>query len=423
MASEGVPEGGVSLDVLVERCAGLDVHRDSVVATVRVPGQGARRSQHQQEFGTTIPELNALAEWLGEHRVSLIGMEATGIYWKPVFAVLEGHFKCWLLNAQHLKNVPGRKTDMIDSAWIAQLVEHGLVRPSFVPPPFIRDLRDLTRLRKAQTRERARAIQRIEKVLQDAGIKLTSVAAQAFSKSARSMLEALLSGVTDSSELAELARGRLRSKIPALRQAMVNRFRVEHHGVLVARLLAHVDVLDEAIGVLDAQIASRLEPYKDTVELLITIPGVARKTAETLIAECGLDMSVFPSHSHMASWAGVCPGNNESGGKRRSGKTRPGPTWLRDALTEAAWAAARTRNTYLATRHARIRSRRGRAKALGATRHDILIAYYFIVRDRVPFQELGADWLTSRRSVERQTNKLVRQLEALGHKVKLEPVA
>ena len=409
------------MDVLVERCAGLDVHRDTVMPTVRVPGAGRKRAQHQQQFGTMIHQLDALAEWLVAYDVTLVGMEATGVYWKPVLATLETHFTCWLLNAQHLKNVPGRKTDVADSAWIAQLVEHGLVRPSFVPPVFIRELRDLTRLRKAQVHERSRAIQRVEKVLQDAGIKLTSVAAQAFSKSARAMLEALLSGISDPDQLAELAKGRMRSKIPALRQALANRFRVEHHGALVAQLIAHIDVLDEAITNLDARIQERMEPIKELVELVCTIPGVARKTAESMIAECGIDMSQFPTSAHLASWAGICPGNNESAGKRKSGKTRPGSKWLRVTLTEAAWAASRTKDTYLAAHHASIRGRRGKAKALGATRHDILIAYFHIVRDRVPFKELGPDWMTRRRSTEHRTKGLVRQLEALGHKVVLDP--
>ena len=413
------------MDVVAERCAGLDVHRDTVVATVRVPGKrrGTRRGE-TRTFTTTIAGLERMAGWLvGEHAVSLVGMEATGVYWKPVFAVLEPRVECWLLNAQHMHNVPGRKTDVADSVWIAQLVEHGLVRPSFIPPAPVRDLRDLTRLRTAITQERTRAIQRLEKVLQDAGIKLTSVASQAYSKTARAILSALLAGVSDPAELAALARGRLRSKTDRLTEALANRFRLSHHGVLVRRLLAHIDSLDEQLAALDEKITAVIGPIADLVELLCTIPGVAPATAHVLLAECGWDMSVFQTAAHLASWAGICPGNNSSGGKRFSGSTRPGSRWLRKALTQAAQAAARSKGTYLAAHHAQIRGRRGSAKAIGATRHDILVAYWHIVRDRVPYRELGPDWAARRFSVQHRTNRLVRQLEALGVKVTIEPGA
>jgi transposase len=414
------------MDVVVERCAGLDVHRDNVVATVRVPGDGRRRwSQQTQTFRATLAGLAALGDWLSGFGVTLVGMEATGVYWKTVFQALEDRFECWLLNAQHLRNVPGRKTDVKDSEWICQLVQHGLVRPSFVPPPEIRRLRDLTRLRKAQVNERTRSIQRLEKVLQDAGIKLTSVASQTYSKSARAMLEALLSGVTEPELLAQLAKARMRSKIPQLREALANRFDVSHHGIMVAQLLAHIDTLDAAIATLDERIELMLAPHQHVVELLCTIPGVAVRTAQVLIAECGLDMSRFPTVGHLASWAGMCPGHHESAGRRRSGRTRPGPRWLTEALTEAAKAAARTKGTYLAAHHAQLRGRRGEAKAIGATRHDILVAYFHIVRDRVPFRELGPDWQRRRYSPEHRARRLQRQIEALGYQVTLsqEPAA
>ena len=412
------------MDVIVERCAGLDVHRDSVVATVRVPGKGKsrrRRAQQTRTFGTTIAQLEQLGNWLEGFAVTLVGMEATGVYWKPVFFVLERRFECWLINAEHLHNVPGRKSDVIDSRWLCELLEFGLVRPSFVPPPEIRRLRDLTRLRSTQAEERTRAIQRLEKVLQDAGIKLTSVAAGTYSVSARAMLEALLGGVSDPACLAELAKGRLRAKIPQLQEALANRFDIAHHGVLVAGLLAHIDALDQAVAALDARIAAATDA--ELIERLSTIPGVKRHIAEVLIAECGVDMSVFGSAQRLVSWAAICPGTNQSGHRRRSGKTRRGNPWLRTALTQAARAAARSKNTYLASHYWQIRGRRGDAKAIGATRHDILIAYYHIVRDRVPFRELGADWLARRHSVEHRTHRLVRQLEALGHTVTLEAAA
>src|SRR6266511_3615788 len=387
------------MDVIVERCAGLDVHRDSVVATVRVPGKGKsrrRRARHTRTFGTTIAQLEQLGDWLEGFGVSLVGMEATGVYWKPVFSVLERRFECWLINAEHLHNVPGRKSDVIDSRWLCELLELGLVRPSFVPPPEIRRLRDLTRLRSTQAEERTRAIQRLEKVLQDAGIKLSSVASKTYSVSARAML-------------------------PQLTEALANRFDTTHHGVLVAGLLAHIDALDQAVATLDARIAAATDTA--LIELLSTIPGVKRHIAEVLIAECGLDMSVFGSAQRLVSWAGICPGTNQSGHRRRSGKIRHGNRWLRTALTQAAHAAARSKNTYLASHYWQIRGRRGDAKAIGATRHDILIAYYHIVSDRVPFRELGPDWLARRHSPEHRTRRLVKQLQALGHNVTLEAAA
>jgi transposase len=411
------------MDVVVERCAGLDVHRDDVVATVRVPGEGRRRwDQQTRTFRATLAGLADLAEWLAASAVTLVGMEATGVYWKTVFQALEDRFECWLLNAHHLRNVPGRKTDVKDSEWICQLVQHGLVRPSFVPPPEIRRLRDLTRLRKAQINERARTIQRLEKILQDAGIKLSSVASTTYSKSARAMLEALLSGVSDPDQLAELSKARMRLKIPQLREALQSRFQIEHHGIMVAQLLAHIDTLDAAIQNLTERIELVLTPHADIVELLCTIPGVQAHAAQVLIAECGLDMTLFPTVSHFASWAGACPGHHESAGRRRSGRTRPGPRWLTDQLTECARAAVRTKGTYLAAHFAQLRGRRGEPKAIGAIRHDLLVAYYHVVRDQVPFRELGPDWQRKRYSPEHRARRLQRQLEALGYKVNLEQV-
>ena len=424
----GLPEATHSVgreadvDVLVERCAGLDVHRDTVVATVRVPATvkgRPRREQSTRTFATTTAGITALGDWLAEHRITRVGMESTGVYWKPVYYLLEDQLEVWLINAEHLHNVPGRKTDVADSAWIAQMVEHGLVRPSFVPPPPIRELRDLTRHRRTLVEERTRVVQRLEKVLQDAGIKLTSVASALLTKSGRAILDALLAGESDPQVLADLARGRLRAKIPALREALAGRFRAGHHGLLVAQMLAHIDFLDAAIAELDTELAAAAEPFRPILERLTTIPGVSERTAIMLLAECGADMGVFPTAAHLASWAGICPGNNTSGGRSRSGHTRHGSVALRTALTEAAHAAVRTKGTYLAAHHAHIRSRRGMAKAIGATRHDLLIAYWHIVGDGVDYRELGADWARRRHSREHQTRRLIRQLEALGHQVQL----
>ena len=355
--------------------------------------------------------------------VTLVGMESTSVYWKPIFYVLEGRLECWLLNAQHMRNVPGRKTDVADSTWICQLIEHGLVRPSFVPPQPIRELRDLTRYRKAQIEDRTRVVQRLDKVLQDAGIKLTSVASKTLGVSARLMLDALVAGTHDPDVLADLAKGKLRAKLPELKEALEGRFRTEHHGLLVGHILAHIDYLDETIATLSSRIEEVIAPFSKQVEGLDTIPGVDRRTAQVIIAEIGVDMAQFPSAGHLASWAGVCPGNNESAGKRKTGKTRPGPKWLRKGLTEAAKAAARSKGTYLGAQHARIKRRRGPAKATGATRHSIIVAAYYILRDGVTYHELGADYFDRRESTERHVQRLVHQLEQLGQKVILQPAA
>jgi transposase len=304
------------MELMVERVAGLDVHRDMVMACVRLPREGGRgRVSETREYATTSVELKLLAGWLSERGVTDVAMEATGVYWVPVFAALEADFEVLLVNAAHMKNVPGRKTDVADAAWLAQLVEHGLLRASFVPPVDIRRLRTLTRYRRTLVNERTRAIQRLEKVLQDAGIKLTSVASTVLSKSGRAMLEALVSGERDPEVLPESARGRLRPKIPALRDALAGRFD-HHHGAIVAEGLAHIDGLDGSIARISVEIDRLLEPHRWAMELLATIPGVSQRTAEVLIAEIGVDMKVFPTAGHLASWAGLCPGNNQSAGKR-----------------------------------------------------------------------------------------------------------
>jgi transposase len=297
------------MERIVKRCCGLDVHKKSVTACVRVAGGRAAPHQEIREFAATTQGLLELRDWLASFEVELVGMEATGVYWKPLYYVLEDEFELWLLNAEHLRHVPGRKTDVRDAEWICQLVEHGLVRPSFVPPKEIRELRNLTRYRKVQIEERTREIQRLEKVLQEAAIKLSSVASQVLGISGRVMLEALISGTTDPEVLAELARGRLRSKIPALKEALEGHFSA-HHALMASRILAHIDYLDEAIAEVSADIERVLIPFSEQVELLDTIPGVNRRVAETIIAEIGVDMEQFPTHHHLASWAGMCPGSD-----------------------------------------------------------------------------------------------------------------
>ena len=406
---------------LIERCGGLDVHRDTVAACVRTPdGDGGRR-QEVVTFGTTTRELLRLGDWLAEHGVTVVGMESTGVYWKPVYYLLEDRFDTQLLNAQHLHNVPGRKTDVADAAWICQLIEHGLVRPSFVPPKPIRQLRDLTRYRKAVIEERARETQRLHKVLEDAGVKLSSVASKVLTVSGRQMLDALVAGQRDPAVLAEMAKGRMRPKIPMLREALAGRF-TDHHALIVGEMLARIDHAEATIARLTDQIDVVIAPFAHQRDLLCTIPGVDRRTAEVLIAEIGVDMSRFPTAGHLASWAGMCPGNNESAGKHQSGKTRKGSKWLRKALVEAAHAAARSKGTYLSAHYHRIRGRRGPKKAAVAVGHSILvIAYHLLSRDE-PYSDLGADYFIQRQTSTAHKDRLVRQLEAMGHKVTLEPV-
>jgi transposase len=409
------------MDRVVERCCGLDVHKDTVVACVRTPGKGGRRHQEVRTFGTTTVALLALRDWLVTEGVSLVGMESTGVYWKCPFYVLEDDVECWLLNARHLRNVPGRKTDVGDAEWICQLVEHGLVRPSFVPPKPIRELRNLTRYRKAQIEERGREAQRLDKVLQDAGVKLSSVVTDIQGKSARAMLGALIAGERDPEVLAQLARGRMRSKIPQLEEALVGRFGA-HHALIIRTILAKVDFLDHAIEELSSEIDKVISPFGAEVELLRTIPGVERRAAEVIIAEIGVDMSRFPTSGHLASWAGMCPGNHESGGKRHGGRSRKGSKWLGALLAETAAAAGNSKGTYLGAQHRRLTGRLGYTKANKAVGHSILVACWHILTNNEPFHDLGPDWFVKRRP-DAHAHRLAHQLEALGFTVTITPNA
>lgn len=401
------------MDVVVARCAGLDVHKDTVVACVRTPGPDGERVSEVRTFGTFTVELLALQDWLLAHGVTLVGMESTGVFWRPVFYTLEDVVECQLLNAAHMRNVPGRKTDVADAVWIAQLVEHGLVRPSFVPPPPIRELRELTRYRKTQLEERTRQAQRLDKSLQDAGLKLSSVASDILGKSGRDMLDALVSGTRDAEVLAELARGRLRVKIPALTRALTGRFGPTH-ALVVGEILAHLDYLDEAIGRVSARIDELMRPFAVERDLLVTIPGVDKRIAEAVIAEIGVDMTRFGTASRLASWAGMCPGQHESAGKSRSGRARHGDTHLQKHLAVAAMAAARTKDTYLAAQYARLVGRRGKARARKAVGHSILVAAFHILAGGVPYAELGGDYYLKRNSPERRARRHLNDLKALG---------
>ncbi len=410
------------MERVIERGCGLDVHKKTVAACVRVPGPQGAREQHVRTFGTTTAELLALRDWLEAYGVTHVAMESTGVYWKPIFYVLEDAFTCVLANAAHIAQVPGRKTDVKDCVWIAQLLEHGLVRGSFVPPEPIRELRDLTRYRKALIHEQTREANRLHKVLEDAGIKLASVASDVLGASGRAMLEALMRGTSDPDVLADLARGKLRKKLPALRQALAGRFR-PHHAFLVSQLLAHLDYLDEVIETLSTRVDEVIAPFAEEVSRLDTIPGVNKRTAEVLIAEIGVDMGVFPTAAHLASWAGLCPGNNESAGKHKSGRTRKGDRWLRATLTEAALAAGtRSTKSAFAARYRRVMQHRGHQKAVVAVAHAILVTAYHLLARKTTYDEPGRDYY-ERRHAERVRHRAVQLLERQGYRVVLEPAA
>jgi transposase len=412
------------MEPIVQRCAGIDIGKATLKATVRVQGGPGRKTRREvRSFGTTTAELLRLREWLVDEQVSLVGMESTGVFWKPIYYLLEEVIECWLLNAQHLKKVPGRKSDVSDSEWIAELVAHGLVRPSFVPPRPIRRLRDLTRYRTALTQDRTREVQRLQNTLEDAGIKLDCVVSDIMGTSARRMLAALIEGERDPLVLAEFALGRMRPKVPDLQWALVGHFN-EHHARLCAKMLAHIDDLTATITELTVEIDAEIRPFQHARTRLSTIPGVSHRVAEAIIAETGGDMSRFPGPQQLASWAGMCPGNNESAGKYFSGRTRKGDRWLRGALGEAASSASRTKATYLSARYRRLASRRGKKRAKVAIGHDILIAAWYILSRDVDYNDLGADYFdTHVMDPGRKAARLTQQLQALGYRVTLERAA
>jgi len=411
------------MQVVVERCAFLDVHRDTVMACARTPDGAGGRREEVVEFRTTTSQLLMLSDWLVERGVSLVGMEATGVYWKPIHWVLEEAIDAvWVINARHMRNVPGRKTDVADAQWGAQLLEHGLVRPSFIPPRPTREQRDLTRYRKSVIEERGRETQRLHKVLEDAGVKLSSVASSVLTKSGREMIDALVAGQRDPAVLAEMAKGRMRTKIPELKDALAGRFN-DHHALLCRAMLARIDQADATIDGLTARIEALQDPHEAAVTLLVGIPGVSYRSAQVILAEIGTDMSRFPTAGHLASWAGMCPGNNESAGKHRSGRTRYGSKWLRIALVEAAQAAGRSKGTYLGAQYARIRGRRGPGRAAVAVGHSILVIAWHLLSTGEPYDDLGGDYFDKRRTSTAHQKRLVAQLEAMGHKVTLEPAA
>ena len=405
------------MQVVHEVCCGLDVHKKSVTACV-LWASGRRRQT--REFGTFTKDLLGMSDWLQSCGVTHIALESTGVYWKPVWNLLEGQFEVLLVNAQHIKAVPGRKTDQKDSEWIADLLQHGLLRASFVPPTATRELRDLTRYRASLVQEINRIANRIQKVLEDANIKLASVATDTLGASGRAMLEAIVKGEQDSQRLAEMSRGLLRNKIPQLQQALEGRV-TPHHRFLLRELLDHHYFVESKMRRIEQEVAERLGPFQSEVARLCTIPGVDRVTAWGLLAEIGLDMSQFPDAQHLASWAGLCPGSHESAGKRKSGKIRKGSLWLRRCLCQGAWAISTKKNNYLSALYRRLAARRGSKRATIAVAHNLLVIAYYLLRDKTCYQDLGPDYF-DRLNPEGLRRRLTKRLEGLGFKVTLQPV-
>jgi transposase len=410
------------MQVVHERCCGLDVHKKTVTACVLITSEKGKAQKSVRTFRTVTEDLLALGDWLDSLGVTQVAMESTGVYWRPVFNVLEEGREVTLVNAQHIKAVPGRKTDVRDSEWIADLLRHGLLRASFIPPAPIRELRELTRYRKTLIRERSQEVNRLHKVLEGANIKLGSVVTDVLGVSARRMLDAMLGGERDPEVLADLARASLRGKLPELRLALEGRVG-RHHLVLVERILAHIDFVEESIQRLQDEVDRCLEPMREAMELLQTIPGVGETAAATIVAEIGTDMSRFPSAKHLASWAGVCPGNYESAGRRKSGRPTEGDPWLKAVLGEVAWAIARSKTpNYLTEQYRRLARRRGKYKAAVAVAHSVLVIAYHVLQDKRPYRDLGADYF-DRLDTERIERHHVNRLKALGYEVELKPRA
>jgi transposase len=407
------------MEVVHERCCGVDVHKQFITACLIVPGATGKVTKEIQTFRTMTADLERFRDWLLAAGCTHVAMESTGVYWKPLYNLLEEtDLTVLVVNAQHIKQVPGRKTDVRDCEWIADLLRHGLLQASFIPDQAQRELRELTRYRTSLIQERAAEVNRVQKVLEGANIKLAAVTKDITGVSAREILAELVAGSTDAVGMAKLARGRLRAKIPELEQALVGRLR-PHHQFLIAQQLAHIDALDEAIERVSEEIERRTRPFAETIALLDTIPGVAQRTAEVLVAEIGTDMSRFPTADHLASWAGLAPGNNESGGKRRSGKTRKGSPWLRAALVEAAHGAALKKGTYLQAQYRHLVRRKGKKRAAVAVAHSIIVIAYHVIKEQRPYTDLGPEYLDRRRS-DAAEQRLVAQLRARGYTVSRE---
>ena len=401
--------------ILHEYCAGLDVHKETVAACALWIGEAGECREEVATFGTMTRDLVALSDWLVARKVTHVAMEATGVFWKPVFNVLEGRFEVVLVNARHIKQVPGRKTDVKDCQWIAELLQAGLLKASFIPDRAQRDLRDLTRQRAQLTGEQTRAANRVQKVLEDANIKLASVASDVLGVSGRLMIEAILAGQTDPQQTADLALGRLKNKREALSAALEGHV-TNHHRFLLREHWDHLQYLEKAIGRIDERIEELMRPFVREIQLLDEIPGVDVVVAHAMIAEIGADMRPFPSAAQLASWAGLCPGNNESAGKRKSGRIRKGSRWLRRCVSQAAWAASHTKETYLSAQFRQIARRRGKKRAIIAIAHSILVSVYYMLRDKVSYKDLGANHF-DRLNPERLKRYHLKRLRALGCQV------
>lgn len=401
------------MEVVHERCCGLDVHKKTVMACVITP-----EGQQTRKFPTMTKDLLGLADWLAEHKVTHVAVESTGVYWKPAYNLLEEDFTVLVVNAHHIKAVPGRKTDVKDAEWIADLLRHGLVRASFIPDRPQRELRELTRYRRQLIQQRAQVVNRIQKVLEGANIKLSSVASDVVGVSGRTMLEAMVAGEEDPKALAAMAKGRLRDKHPSLEYALEG-LMGPHQRMMLQSHLRHLDFVDQEVTQLSEEVSERMRPFNEAIQRIDEIPGLGRRTVEQVVAEIGLDMSRFPTAHHLASWARVCPSNNESAGKRLSGRTGHANPWLRPALIQGAWAAVRTRDTYLSAQYHRIAARRGKRRAILAVAHSILVTIYYMLRDGTSYRDLGGDYFDERNR-EIVVRNAVRRLGRLGYNVTLQ---
>ena len=401
--------------IVYPRCCGLDVHKKSIAACLLTPAEHGGTQQEVRRFGTMTRDLLELSDWLTGNGVTHVAMESTGVYWKPVWNILESACTILLVNAQHVKAVPGRKTDAKDCQWIADLLQHGLLRGSFVPPTPVRELRDLTRTRASLRQDHTAVANRMQKILEDANVKIASVATDWLGVSGRLILNRMLDGEEDSRKLADLCRGRLRDKIPQMQLAVEGRI-TEHHRWMLRLQREQLEFLEQQIAELDARIQKQINDYQQAVDLCTTIPGIDVVAAANLIAEIGINMDQFPSAQHLASWAGLCPGNNESAGKRLSGKARNGNVWLRRNLCQAAWAASHTKNTYLSAQFRRLAARKGKKRAIVAVGHTILVIVYHMLKNQQPYRDLGSDYF-DRRNSEQLKRSLIRRLEGLGLQV------
>jgi transposase len=409
------------MEILYPRCAGLDVHKETVTACVLTPGDGAEAHKQIRQFNTTTAELRSLAEWLRQEQVTHAAMESTGVYWKPVFNILESSCELILVNARHIKQVPGRKTDKADSAWLASLLRHGLLEASFVPPIEVRELRDLCRMRTTLVRECVQVGNRLRKVLEDANVKLDSVASNTLGVSGRLMIQALIAGEEDPATLAALAKGRMRQKQAELIAALEGQVR-PHHRFLLRQWIGLLTTLEQHITEVEEEIERHMPPFEWAATLLMAMPGINRVAASTLIAEIGVDMGRFASSRHLASWAGLCPGNNTSAGKSRSGKSHRGNPWIKGLMTEIAWAASRKKGSYPSAQFRRLAIHRGKKRALVAVANSSIQVAWHLLKHRKDYADLGADYF-DRLNKQRLTQSLVRRLEKLGHTVALHPMA